>query len=170
MKGEPLPHLLSFLSLYLGIPCNRFIEASSSSSSPPPRLVYLPFLCPSSTPSQGQWLAIKLIFGTAKRKSINCEIKLKKKGKTETWTCEGGWISQACGVWNTGAGRKRDIHMVIVANRAHCDAALVRLPYGRSSWMNNAMISHSVFPVWLLATSGKVDTMQVYVRPNTPPL
>lgn len=61
-------------------------------------------------------------------------------------------MSQARGVWKTGAGGSRDMDMAVVANRA---AALVRLAHCRSSGMNNAMISRSIFSVWLLATLGK---------------
>lgn len=127
----------------------RVIDSARPRPLPPsPRL--LPFMCPSSTPSQGQWLAINLIFGTAKRKSIICEIKLKK---TKRDINMGEQMGQS-GMWcleHRSRQEERHSHCYC----AHCDAASVWLPYGRSSGMNNAMISLSVFSVWLLATSGK---------------
>lgn len=74
-------------------------------------------------------------------------------------------MSQARGVWKTGAGRGRDMDIAVVANRA---AALVRLAYCRNSGMNNAMISRSIFSVWLLATSGK-GTQHRCTGDKTPP-
>lgn len=146
MKGDALPHLLSFLSLYLGIPRNRFSEASPSSSFPSPSSIYVSVLDSISGTVIGHQ---SYIWHSQKKKHY----LWNKAKKTKRDINMGEQMGQS-GMWcleHRSRQEERHSHCYC----AHCDAASVWLPYGRSSGMNNAMISLSVFSVWLLATSGK---------------